>query len=238
MLRKVTSWTGTLKLVWVAEVEQNGPRKATSAVYYGIVGELESFDPQLWRWKNGKLFAMYSAKTRREIIGNRNSLKKPVAEKWRHEMDLNFQLKWKENWKGRSQKEAGFIWSMRHQAVATNTWRAKFNPLVSLACPLCDSGTLETYLHRFFECNHSRRIWSFSFAVMHWVCKGPQSLTPMTQYSLKKCFLRSPTQLRTMSMKRVWELLRGITIWGCWILKNEVVFEGTFSSHQRVRDYV
>ena len=172
LYRKVKSWSGILKAARVAPVERNSPYKSSSAVYYGVVGELENFDPQVWKWKNGKEFSMYSAKTGRDLVGNRTSLKKPVAHKWRHEMEMNFQLKWKENWQDRSQKEAGFMWSMWHQAVATNTWRANFNPAATADYPLCNSSVPETYLHRFYACPFSMRFWLFSFAVIHWVSKG------------------------------------------------------------------
>ena len=181
---------------------------------------------------------MYSAKIGRDLVGNRTSLKKPVADKWRHEMEMNFQLKWKENWQDRSQKEAGFMWSMWHQAVATNTWRAKFNPAANADCPLCNSSVPETYLHRFYECSYSRRFWLFSFAVIHWVSKGTKNKNPTPQYCAKQCLFGRPIRLRRMGMKRIWELLRGIALWGSWILRNEFVFEGTVWSTQKVQDYI
>ena len=41
-----------------------------------------------------------------------------------------------------------------------------------------------------------------------------------------------------MGVIRIWEYLRGITIWCCWILRNDLVFEGTTWSTERIQSYV
>ena len=60
-----------------------------------------------------------------------------------------------------------FMWSIWHQAVATNSWRGCFNPNINQACPSCDSGVRETYSHRFYECHQARSVWNFCFRVIH-----------------------------------------------------------------------
>ena len=85
-------WTGLLRLVRVVEVGK--VRKGGSLAYYGIVGKLH-FDPGLWKWRTNIPLMMYSAKAEKEILVGRKQLKTPILEKWRHELNVNFQIDWK-----------------------------------------------------------------------------------------------------------------------------------------------
>ncbi|KAG0562007.1 hypothetical protein KC19_9G109900 [Ceratodon purpureus] len=187
---KIRNWTGNTAVARIVLVEKSKSKQ--SFAYYGKVGDLQGFDPVLWKWKNGDPFTLYTAKIGKELLSNRDQLKKPIAEKWRHETNFQPKPDWKAVWSDRSKKESAFLWSVLHQAVATNAWRARFNPQASPDCPLCGLGIQETNSHR----------------------------------------------LRMMGALRAWALLRGIILWGSWILRNEAVFEGTVWSNARGRRYI
>ena len=151
----IRRWNGPIRQARVTQVEKHKATKQSIWVYYGEPGALPHFDPAHWRWKNGKPFTMYSAKLGREFLSDKETLVKPVQDKWRHEAVITTRLKWKEVWADRSQKEAAFMWSMWHQAIATNTWRAKFNPQANPDCVVCVNGSQESYIHRFYTCPQS-----------------------------------------------------------------------------------
>jgi hypothetical protein len=229
-------WQGPISIARVVQVDKSV--KKQSLVYYGVVGKLPNLDPLLWRWKNGLPLMMYSAKVGKELLSERSQLKSPIAAKWRHETVINFQLDWKEIWKNRSQKEAAFLWSVWHQAIATNTWRNKFNPAANPECPLCGSQFPETYIHRFYQCQFSKKLWTFAFTIMHWLIKGTQNLSPAATFTLEQCLFGRRVRLRRMGTLKIWALLRGVVIWGCWILRNDAVFERVFWTDTKIRNYV
>lgn len=72
------NWNGLLKLVRVVETRKS--QAGSSWAYYGIVGQLPHFDPQLWKWRNNLPLMMYSAKVGKEILMGRQQLRTPISE--------------------------------------------------------------------------------------------------------------------------------------------------------------
>jgi hypothetical protein len=126
---QLLSWRGVFHKVRVVEVKKS-MNKAGVLAFIGRSRQLPNIDPLLSKWRNGSPFFHYSTKIGRELLNARTSLKKPIAEKWRGDLTINFSRDWKESWKkDRASKEGGFMWSIWHQTVATNSWRGKFNLL-------------------------------------------------------------------------------------------------------------
>ena len=165
-------------------------------VYYGAVGHLPDFDPVLWKWRTNQPLMMYSAKAGKEVLNERTQLKTPIAEKWREEYTLNFQLDWKKLWKSRSQKEAAFLWSLWHQAIATNSWPSKYNPRANSCCPLCLTPCQENYFYKFYHCPQAKRVWAVAFLVVHWLCRGTRNLGPPKTFPLDQCLYGRRTRIR------------------------------------------
>ncbi|KAG0575152.1 hypothetical protein KC19_VG322200 [Ceratodon purpureus] len=233
---QIRNWTGKTAVARIVLVEKSKSKQ--SFAYYGKVGDLQDFDPVLWKWRNGEPFTLYRAKIGKELLSNRDQLKKPIAEKWRHETNFQPKPDWKAVWSNCSKKESAFLWSVLHQAVATNTWRARFNPQASPHCPLCGLGIPETKSHRFFQCPFAKELWNFGFTILHWLTEGPKSQSPAKAYSLEQCIFGKRIRLRMMGALRAWALLRGIIVWGSWILRNDAVFEETVWSNARSRRYI
>ncbi|KAG0574189.1 hypothetical protein KC19_VG242100 [Ceratodon purpureus] len=105
-------------------------------------------------------------------------------------------------------------------------------------CPLCDSLAVENYSHRFYLCSEAMRLWKFAFQVMHWHTKGTRNLNPPSNYSLEQCVFGRKLRLICMGSIVLLAFIRGVVLWGCWIIRYDIVFENTTWSNQRIRSYI
>jgi hypothetical protein len=67
----------------------------------------------------------------------------------------------------RNKKEGAFIWAFWHEAVAINSWRARFIVEVDNKCLMCGRNILETIVHYFWECRMARRAWGVSTGIVN-----------------------------------------------------------------------
>ena len=103
-------------------------KKKKILLFYGKVATL-GWDPDRWRWRDGSCFLNYSTKGGRETIVSRNPEITRTVEKWQGYIPGNYRLYWSHVWDShRAGKEAAFIWSIWHKAVAVNEWRARIAP--------------------------------------------------------------------------------------------------------------
>jgi hypothetical protein len=63
-------------------------------------------------------------------------------------------------------KEAGLIWLTWHCVVAVNKWRGRVNVKISQACKVCNTGAMESTLHRFWECESARKAWTWGLHIL------------------------------------------------------------------------
>ena len=92
--------------------------------FYGKVATL-GWDPDRWRWSDGSRFLNYTTKSGREAIRSRSPGVTGAVEKWQGYLPGNYRFYWSQVWDPhRAGKEAAFIWSIWHKAVAVNEWRA------------------------------------------------------------------------------------------------------------------
>ena len=181
---RLQDWRGAFKRIWVAQVEKKKTKKEEHFYYFGVIGKLDGFDPACWFWRGGTPLMQYSAQKEREFLFSGQELHKPIAEKWRQEGSPTCALDWKDVWKKiRAKKEAAFIWSLWHQAVATNSWRGKFITGIDQNCQLCNASCPETYTHCFFECQHAKITWNYCFLLIHFLQKGLRNLSPPQAFS-------------------------------------------------------
>ena len=88
--------------------------------FYGKVASL-GWDPDRWRWADGDHFLDYTTKAGRDSIANRSPDITRAGDKWQGYLPGNYRFFWSQVWDPlRSGKEAVFIWSIWHKAVAVN----------------------------------------------------------------------------------------------------------------------
>ena len=118
--RELVGWCKRVRVV--ANIKGEGECKQTFLQYGGDIMIL-NFEPGRWHWSGnlGKLHS-YSAKMgRTQILRHRTKLQKPIGPKWCGNLPPTFEPRWNEVWfPHRPQKDAGFIWSMYHCAIAVN----------------------------------------------------------------------------------------------------------------------
>jgi hypothetical protein len=70
---------------------------------------------------------------------------------------------WKEVWLSRrSQKEAGFLWSVYHRAIAVNQWRYQMFRRLSPLCVYCPQQCIESVRQCMFECPRAATVWRYA----------------------------------------------------------------------------
>ena len=120
---------------------------------------------------------LYSAKKgRTQILKPRLSLEKPITTKWRNILPPSYRPRWKEVWlPRRPKKEAGFIWSVYHCAIAVNAWRQQMDNQIIVTCACCTTGQPETVLHRMVECPRALIWWKYALTILYRYCDTPQT---------------------------------------------------------------
>jgi hypothetical protein len=93
----------------------------------------------------------------RRLLNLRLQLQRLMAEKWHGTFPATYVPDWDEIWiKIKPQKEAGFLWSVYHKAVAVNQWRARIFG-ANADCTNCLGRERESIIHRFHHCPKARR---------------------------------------------------------------------------------
>jgi hypothetical protein len=81
-----------------------------------------------------------------------------IEKKWLGVLPLDFKLRWNNVWdKEQVSKEAWLIWMIWHIVVVVNEWRGIANPMIPQGCLDCRDGSVETALHRFWECRSAHQ---------------------------------------------------------------------------------
>ena len=192
-------------------------------MFYGKLATL-GWDPGRWRWVNGGHVLDYTTKDGRDYIINRNLDTTRAAEKWQGYLPGNYRFYWSQVWDPmRFGKEAAFLWSIWHKAVAVNEWRARIAPAsISKQCVFCLPNTSELVKHKFWDCIQARRAWRWATFIMHEL-SGVRSGN-YDCFNWKQPLFGERIPKRYGKMIKVWHLLRGITLWTIWIERNDRVF--------------
>lgn len=182
-------------------------------LYVGVISSLE-FDPGRWAWPDKSPLLSYSAKKGRRLLSPRTSISRTIPDKWKGVLPASYKPKWSEVWKkNRPQKDAAFIWSLYHQAIAVNKWRAQISPTISDVCTSCDQGTCESILHRFFDCSKTQAAWSYGQAVLYQILDIPPTNAAWPSFTWQQCLLKSKLPRQLKQGTYIWSLLRGSIIW-------------------------
>lgn len=187
-----------------------------------------SFDPGRWQWPCGSRLHAYTAKLGRLAHRPRTQLSFPIQQKWRTEWPSGFQVNWQEIWDpGRSRKEAGFLWSVMHKAVAVNLWRHCGRHQTSEECPCCDDGDPESIHHCFYSCSGATQAWDFATSVLYHAAGYQRQPQPWPRFSWTQYLLGAALPPQFEQNQPMWSLLRGSTLWIIWIRRNAHVFTTT-----------
>jgi hypothetical protein len=146
------------------------------------------------------------------MLDSSTYLKKPILEKWSCERAVDFPLNWDDPWHPqRGKKEGGFMWSVWHQAVATNTWRKRFTRR-DMHCVYCNASKDETYTHWFYDCRQARMFWTFAFSILHRLQRAPRRYAPFPAFTFEQCIFARDVRFRLKSVKRIWFYLMDIVL--------------------------
>ena len=158
--------------------------------------------------------------------------------KWQGYLPGNYRFYWSQIWDTlRAGKEAAFIWSIWHKAVAMNEWRARIAPVfISKQCVFCLPNTSESVKHKFWDCIHARRAWRWSTFIMHELC-GVRSGN-YDCFNWKQALFGERIPKKYSKTIKIWHLLRGITMWTIWIERNDMVFNQTQWHEARVKQRI
>lgn len=126
-------------------------------------------------------------------------------------------------------------------------------------CLVCMCGKRETILHRFWECASAQRAWKWGTHILRTLIKeqptislqssNPRRREYTTQEndgldrgitrlkfspSWKHGIFAHSTPRRIKRVSRLWLLLRGTITWLLWMERNDVVFNGTIWSQEKM----
>ena len=114
-----------VKVIFTNRGPKQEGEKNEMMFFYDKVATL-GWDPDRWRRMDGGCFFNYTIKYGRDSIINRYPGNTRAADKWQGYLPDNYRFFWSQMWDPlRSGKEATFMWSIWHNAVAVNEWRAK-----------------------------------------------------------------------------------------------------------------
>ena len=120
-------------------------------------------------------------------------------------------------------KEAAFIWSIWHKAVAVNEWRARIAPAsISKQCIFCLPNTSESVKHKFWDCIQARRTWRWTTYIMHELC-GVRT-GHLDSFNWKQSLFGERIPFKFRKVVKIWHFLRGTTLWTIWVERNDKVF--------------
>lgn len=213
------SYTGFVRHVRIVSV-QKGRGRLPHQLFFGPIDSL-TFDPRRWRWNSGLILLDYTASAGRKFLSGSTQLSRSTPSL----LPDSFLPSWRDTWfKARSQKEAAFIWSIWHNAVAVNSWHTQIAPGMDTRCLCCSSGDIETPLHRFFTCPRAQEIWDYAQTILHYISGSSPALGPHARLDSKQCIFGTPIPRKFHNSRTIWSLVRGAALWLCWIMRNHLVF--------------
>lgn len=112
-----------------------------------------------------------------------------------------------------------FIYLLLNEKLLTrDVMVARHFPIQDTSCPLCDSCSLETANHIFFECSYSRRLWNKLTSLVSRTIMVPGQTTQEVWASSEHGFANAP------GMRSKWRVLFSSACWSIWKQRNCKVF--------------
>jgi hypothetical protein len=217
-----------VRVVTLARGTTHGTHKFL--LFAGITSEL-SFDPGRWSWSDKSPLLSYTLKLGRKLLNPRVYLQRPMAQK--------YEPNWNEIWNlSCLLKEANFIWSMYHKAVAVNHWRAQMGPHINSRCVCCPSNEPETILDKFIYCPQTKLAWEYGLTILY----NAQGIPPVNgtwpMLTWQQCLLASKLPHRLKRGKTIWSLIRGSILWIMWLDRNAKSFSDEDWPAQKIQTLI
>jgi hypothetical protein len=152
---------GYLKRVRIVHIPRGQPRKLKIFLMYaGIIQDLV-FDPGRYHWHQnlGVLHSFSANKGRTQILHQRSDLQRTIPN--------SYKPNWKEVWLSRRpQKEAGFLWSVYHRAIAVNQWKSQMFRRIFPLYVCCPQQSNELVKHCMYECPRAATVWCYAQTIL------------------------------------------------------------------------
>ncbi len=155
----------------------------------------------------------YNTKLRRKLNYSQRMLQCNLLGIWEQTLLQKFHLNQRDVWrKQRTKKDVGFIWSLWCQQLIVNTWQAKANQDIRLACPSCNYEPLKSVTHKFWQCLRARKVWETAFNIIFLLKTPPHSDHSWRVLDLEECLYSKKVPGRIRRFSTVWSLLRGVSL--------------------------
>lgn len=172
-------YRGRIARIRVIAVAPTANTQANTLLKYMAPISRLTFDPGRWTWRPDEPLYAYTANRGRHWRHPRQSLSLPISVKWTGLVPANFAPDWNAVWiTGRPRKEAAFLWSFYHRAIAVNQWRHVAHATTSELCSCCEQGVPESLIHGFFECVAARDAWTFATTILYRLLDIPKDTMP------------------------------------------------------------
>ena len=200
------------------------PQQSFPPLYSGIVRNLD-FDHLRWRWTDGHQLSEYTSNIGRTLLTQHKQLCRPIYAKWPGHLPVNFSRDWRGVWhKRRACKEAAFMWSIWHNAVAVQSWRARVTPGIDVTCPCCNHGVEESPAHRFYFYPQAQEIWAYAQSILIHLLNDVSKSASHTRFDFQQCVFGTQIPNHYHAVCTIWSSLRGSVLWIMWISRNSKVF--------------
>lgn len=206
-------------------IKKSGSAAKMPARYLARTAKL-TFDPGRWQWRPGDAIYAYTARSGRHWHSPREELSLPIHQKWIGLVFTTFAPNWMDVWRiGRPRKEAAFLWSLYHRAIAVNQWRRVASTTTSDLCTCCNRAVPESLIHAFYECEAASAAWEYATTVLYLMLEVQFDTIQRPRLTWQQCVLGYDLPAHLQSGRTVWSLIRGSVLWVIWIRRNASVFK-------------
>lgn len=116
------------------------------------------------------------------------------------------------------------MWSLIHQTVAVNEWRAKVDLSLQLDYLCCSCGNVESVLHRFWSCSQAQNGWRLASTILNVMVVGLRHHWKWRRLNWRQCLLGEPLHDKDFhKFSHQFSLLEGVTIRQIWLARHEFV---------------
>jgi hypothetical protein len=95
---------------------------------------------------------------------------------------------------------------------------------IPISCICCPAGLDEIVIHRFYQCECTRRAWHFALTVLYTYLEIPPRNGKWPSLTWQQCLLGSTLPRQLQKGRNLWSLFRGSVTWLSWLDRNALCF--------------
>jgi hypothetical protein len=103
------------------------------------------------------------------------------------------------------------FWSLWHKAIAKNTWREKINHNIQVDCSSYEHETIETIIHRFWQCLRTRTTQEQAFSSLYSL-NSPINISSTWPLNLEQYIFNKKLPKKLKKLNVLWSLIRSVTL--------------------------